>query len=97
MAPAAPSQGLAGAFDDPFKSLFSSAAPAQPQAMPAMYRALEINTQTFGSLWLSIQIEKKTRIMSKRIRTPQEYMTVMSKELSFCPVQIINNEAITAA
>ena len=68
MAPAPASQGLAGAFDDPFKSLFSSAAP--PQAMPAVYRALEINTQTFGSLWLSIQIERKTRIMSKRIRTP---------------------------
>lgn len=63
----------------------------RPQFQPIM-----INTQQFGELWVQLPpIEQKTSLNLPNVANAQIYANLI-KNLQFNPVDIINNEVISA-
>ena len=60
------------------------------------YTPYNIDTEKFGELWGSFPDEDNYEI-STNITTPQQYHDIIKKRGNFAPVDIINNEAISAA
>ena len=61
-----------------------------------LFTPYNINTDKFGELWESFPEEESYSINSN-IQTPQRYHEIIKSRANFAPVDIINNEAISAA
>ena len=61
-----------------------------------LFTPYNINTDKFGELWESFP-EEESYSMNSNIQTPQKYHEIIKSRGNFAPVDIINNEAISAA
>ena len=61
-----------------------------------LFTPYNINTDKFGELWESFP-EEESYSMNSNIQTPQKYHEIIKSRGNFAPIDIINNEAISAA
>ena len=61
-----------------------------------LFTPYNINTDKFGELWESFP-DEESYSMNSNIQTPQRYHEIIKSKGNFAPVDIINNEAISAA
>ena len=61
-----------------------------------IFTPYNINTDKFGELWESFP-EEESYSMNSNIQTPQKYHEIIKSRGNFAPIDIINNEAISAA
>lgn len=56
-----------------------------------------ITTPQFGGAWGQLPLEKSMVLQAPAITTPDAYKQAVSSKLGFHPVEVINNEVISAA
>ena len=61
-----------------------------------LFTPYNIDTDKFGELWESFP-DEESYSMNSNIQTPQRYHEIIKSKGNFAPVDIINNEAISAA
>eukprot|EP00002_Diphylleia_rotans_P013246 TRINITY_DN2580_c0_g1_i14.p1 TRINITY_DN2580_c0_g1~~TRINITY_DN2580_c0_g1_i14.p1 ORF type:complete len:1005 (-),score=216.92 TRINITY_DN2580_c0_g1_i14:162-3176(-) len=59
-------------------------------------RPFALTTDAFGQKWGQSEFERRIRINTSSVTTPQEYLSKLEKNLNIHPIQIIGWEAISA-